>query len=87
MEEVTIIIYKVGGYLFDNKSLAEELDKKLKDNVNKIICPTCCGTCQVESLDSHYDYWTDVNIFTKKKIKCKTCKDGTLTKTTKTEWV
>ena len=87
METINIEIYKVGGHLFEDKALALRLDKLLKENSNKIICPQCKGTCQVEHLDSHYDYWTDVNVFNKKKIKCKNCNDGTLTKVVETKFI
>lgn len=87
METINIEIYKVGGYLFEDKDLALRLDKLLTENPNKIICPECKGTCEVEHIDVCYDYWNDINVFDKSFNRCKNCNDGTLTKVVETKFI
>jgi len=43
MKEIIKTQYEVGGYLFDNKLLAQRLDGALSSIPKSIICPKCKG--------------------------------------------
>ena len=92
MEIITIEKYKVGGYIFDNKNVAEKLDNILSNNPNAIICPNCKGLQIVEypsyeMVANNIDGRSSYPIAIMKRENCSKCKNGTLTKIVEEKYV
>ena len=91
MEVVVKEQYKVGGYLYDDKALAERLDALLTQHPDSKICPDCKGTRIVTYLTT--ETVADENGYisgsrgVQKERTCTKCKNGILIKVISENWV
>lgn len=92
METITVEKYKVGGYIFENKGMAERLDKILSENPDAVICPVCQGMgyvkgCSVKMVSDEIDGRSSYPTAIPSTNPCTRCKNGTLTKVVETKYV